>query len=94
MKINPNDFVDKNDKFYLAKSDAFIMFALIELAGEDHFVKEDIFVYYYFNYRKKMRNEKDKLAMEKKKSKAALSFITPYLPLKSLDDEARKTENY
>ena len=94
MKIDPDDFIDKENRFYLAKSDAFIMFSLVELAGKDHFIKEDIFVYYYFNYRKKLREDRERMAMEKKKSKAALSFITPYLPLSSLDDEATKTRNF
>ena len=94
MKIDPNDFVDKNNKFYEAKSDAFTMFPLIELAGERHFAKENIFVYYYYNFRGKMRKDQDKMKLFRKKSRMALKVITPYQPLKSLDEEPKRMRNY
>ena len=46
-KIDKTDFLDKNFKYYRKKSDAFIHYALVELAGTDHMVKIDEPVYFY-----------------------------------------------
>ena len=47
MKIDPKDFLDKNGNFYTAKADAFIHYALVELAGKEHILKVDEPVYFY-----------------------------------------------
>ena len=59
MKIDPDDFIDKNNKFYEAKSDAFTMFPLIELAGEEHFAKEDIFCLFLLSFPRDTRQRKN-----------------------------------
>ena len=47
MKIDFNDYLDINGNYYTAKPDAFIHYALIELAGKKHILKIDQPVYYY-----------------------------------------------
>ena len=46
-KIDKNDFKDKFGNYHKLKSDAFIHFALVELAGIDHMKILNEFVYYY-----------------------------------------------
>ena len=91
MKIDPDDFKDKNDNFFIEKHDTFIMYPLIQFAGKKHYVKEDIFV--YFDYFKE-GNPSPKFMAKKRLNGLSSKLQTPYYPLASLDDKPRRVENY
>ena len=63
-------------------------YSLVELAGPDHYKYLDEVFYYYYLTRNKFK------ASEKAIDKWNSYTITPYEPLKDLDDEGRKVKNY
>ena len=87
-KIDENDFKDKNGKFYEWASDVFIQEPLIELASQGHYHHFYEIVYFYdWNF--------DRSTVYKRRHYRDIAWCqTPYKPLKSLDDDAEKVENY
>ena len=91
MKIDPDDFKDENDDFFIEKHDTFIMYPLIEFSGEAHYVKENVFV--YFDY---FRGSKNSASFKLRKTLNGIcsKMETPYQPLASLDDSPKRVEGY
>lgn len=46
-KIDESDFVDKKGNYFIEKSDSFMNFAIVELAGPKHVQFYDEFLYFY-----------------------------------------------
>lgn len=88
MKIDPLDYLDSNNKFYIEKPDAFIHFALAQLAGKEHIVKVDEPVYYY-NY-DPLYFQRQRIKAKKIIARYASNLLVPYQNLQSLDDDAQK----
>ena len=88
MKIDDEDFKDSQGKFYKWASDLYMHYSLVELAGPNHYKYLDEVFYYYYLTRNKFK------ASEKAIDKWNSYTITPYEPLKDLEEEGRKVQNY
>ena len=64
-----------------------MQFALVELAGPEHIVFFDEFLYYYDDSFKKPDPERNR-------DRLAAKLVCPYQPLSSLSDQGNKIEDY
>ena len=87
MKIDAADFLDEQGDFYQWKSDSFIQFALVELAGPRRIRFVDEFVYFYWQAGKAPSKAKNP-------ARLAAKMLTPYCQLPSLDDVPTRLSNY
>lgn len=92
MKIDPIDYFDSQGQYYVEKPDAFIHYALVELAGKEHTLKVDEPLYYY-NY-DTLDKERRSLKQQKSLASLAATMLTPYQALNSLGDKPKRVQSY